>query len=165
MSSVRLGGMTEDEFNQIYGLLTVTNADYIRGRVNVNSASADVLNALFMGLGVDQNTASSAADQLVAYRKQNPGNLSSITWVVDCLGNSSSVLRTLAAHDAITTRTYQFTADIAAVGPYGRGYRRVKFIFDTSDGTPKVIYRQDLSRLGWAIGDKARETWLAKVTQ
>jgi len=159
-------GLTEDEFNQIYSLLTVSTAPYIRGRVNVNTASAEVLSALFMSLNnIDQNTASSAADQLVTYRTQNPGNLGSITWVVDCLGNTSPVLRALATHDYITTRTYQFTADIAAVGPYGRGYRRVKFIFDTSDGTPKVIYRQDLSRLGWALGDKARETWLAKVTQ
>jgi hypothetical protein len=37
----------------------------------------------------------------------------------------------------------------------------VKFIFDTSDGTPKIIYRQDLSRLGWALGENARETWVA----
>jgi len=157
--------MSEDEFNQIYSLLTVTNSSYIRGRVNVNTASSEVLNALFMGLNIDQGTASSAADALVTYRTQNPGNLTSITWVVDCLGNTSPVLRALATHDYITTHTYQFTADIAAVGPFGRGYRRVKFIFDISDGTPKVIYRQDLSRLGWALGDKARETWVAKVTQ
>ena len=36
----------------------------------------------------------------------------------------------------------------------------MKFIFDISDGTPKIIYRQDLSRLGWALGEKARETWV-----
>ena len=61
----------------------------------------------------------------------------------------------------LTTRSFQFTADIAAVGPFGRGYRRVKFIFDTSEGTPIIVYRQDLSRLGWALGDKARQTLLA----
>ena len=47
---------------------------------------------------------------------------------------------------------------------YGRGYRRVKFIFDVSDGTPIILYRQDLSRLGWALGDKARQTLLANNT-
>jgi hypothetical protein len=57
----------------------------------------------------------------------------------------------------ITSRSYQFTADIAAVGSYGRGYRRVKFIFDTIEGTPKIIYRQDLTHLGWALGPMARE--------
>jgi hypothetical protein len=39
----------------------------------------------------------------------------------------------------------------------GRGYRRVKFIFDISDGVPKIIHRQDLSRLGWALGDRVRQ--------
>jgi hypothetical protein len=67
--------------------------------------------------------------------------------------------------DYVTTQSFQFTADIAAVGPFGRGYRRVKFIFDISEGTPKIIYRQDLSRLGWALGEKARTTWVAKETQ
>jgi hypothetical protein len=71
----------------------------------------------------------------------------------------------LAANgDFITTHSYQFTADIAAVGAFGRGYRRVKFIFDVSNGAPIILYRQDLSRLGWALGDKARANLLAKDT-
>jgi hypothetical protein len=67
--------------------------------------------------------------------------------------------------DYITAHSYQFSADIAAVGPYGRGYRRVKFIFDTSNGTPIIIYRRDMSGLGWALGDKVRQTWVANATQ
>jgi len=56
----------------------------------------------------------------------------------------------------ITAHSYQFTADVAAVGHYGRGYRRVKFVFDTSDGTPRIVYRQDLTHLGWALGKQGR---------
>ena len=67
--------------------------------------------------------------------------------------------------DYLTTKSYQFTADIAAVGAFGRGYRRVKFIFDISDGTPKILYRQDLSRLGWALGERRGQTLVAKDTQ
>jgi hypothetical protein len=120
-----------------------------------------------MGLGVDQNTAQGAAQTLITYRQQNPNNLNAISWIVDALGNTSPVVQTLAnaTRDYITTESFQFTADIAAVGPFGRGYRRVKFIFDISEGTPKIIYRQDLSRLGWALGEKARTTWVAKETQ
>ena len=44
-----------------------------RNRVNVNTANADVLTALFMGLNVDESTAESAAQTLVTYRQQNPG--------------------------------------------------------------------------------------------
>ena len=65
----------------------------------------------------------------------------------------------------LTGRGYQFTADIAAVGHNGRGYRRVRFIYDTSQGVPIILYRQDLSHLGWALGKEVRDKWLmAKQT-
>ncbi|HEY4983461.1 MAG TPA: hypothetical protein VIJ24_00195 [Verrucomicrobiae bacterium] len=156
-------GMTSDEIAQIYNNVTTSAATYIRGRINVNTASVEVLNALFLSINIDQNTASGAAEQLVSYREQNPGNLSTVAWVFDSL--NGNIITRLRSADYITTHSYQFTADIAATGPFGRGYRRVKFIFDIGDGTPKIIYRQDLSRLGWALGDAVRETWLAKETQ
>jgi hypothetical protein len=65
----------------------------------------------------------------------------------------------------ITTKSYQFMADVAAVGPFGRGYRRVRFIFDTSEGTPRIIYRRDFTHLGWALGKSVRQAVLAKNTQ
>ena len=95
------------------------------------------------------------------YRQQNPNNLNSVAWVIDALGNSSPAVTALASGDFITTHSYQFTADIAAVGAFGRGYRRVKFIFDVTEGAPKILFRQDLSRLGWALGENARQTLLA----
>jgi type II secretory pathway component PulK len=147
--------------------VTTSTNTYFRGRVNVNTASADVLTALFMGLNpntISEQTASGAAQTLVTYRQQNAGNLNSIGWLIDALGNNSPVITALARGNYVTTKSFQFTADIAAVGPYGRGFRRVKFIFDTSEGSPIILYRQDLSRLGWALGDKARQTLVAKET-
>jgi type II secretory pathway component PulK len=161
----RIRGMSSDDFARIYDDITTGTNAYIRGRVNVNTADADVLTALLMGAGLDQNTASGTAQSLITYRRQNPNNLGSVAWLIDALGNTSNAISALAGGDYVTTRSFQFTADIAAVGPFGRGYRRVKFIFDTSDGAPKIIYRQDLSRLGWALGDKARETLVVKATQ
>jgi type II secretory pathway component PulK len=162
-------GMSSDDFAKIYPYVTTSTAGYIRGRVNINTADSTVLTALFVGvgsnLGVDENAAESAAQTMITYRKQNPQNLNSVAWIIDALGSTSPVIRVLRSGDFITTHSYQFTADIAAVGPYGRGYRRVKFIFDTSDGTAKILYRQDLSRLGWALGDKARQTWVASAKQ
>jgi hypothetical protein len=159
-------GMTADDFAKIYNNVTVSTNDYIYGRVNVNTAGDAVLTALFMGAStnIDQDTATAAAQQLVTYRQQNPNSLASPAWLYSALGQYPTVLAPLAARDRITTKSFQFTADIAAVGPLGRGYRRVKFIFDISDGTPKIIYRQDLSRLGWALGEKARETLVANNT-
>jgi type II secretory pathway component PulK len=160
-------GMGTDDFNKLapnVTTLAATNA-YIRGRLNVNTAGYAVLSALFMGAGVDESTADSAAQTLINYRQQNPDNLNSIAWVIDALGNHSPVVTALARRDYVTTHSYQFTADIAAVGAFGRGYRRVKFVFDVSDGAPKILYRQDLSRLGWALGEKARDALLANNTQ
>ena len=157
-------GMSSSDFGLIANNVTTTTNTYFRGRVNVNTATADVLVAVFMGLNVDEDTADSAAQTLVTYREQNPDNLSSVAWLIDALGNNSPVVKALAKGDYVTTHSYQFTADIAAVGPFGRGYRRVKFIFDLSDGSPKIIYRQDLSRLGWALGEKVRQDLLANNT-
>ena len=158
-------GMSSDDFAKIYDDVTTSTNAYIRGRVNINTADADVLTALLMGAGLDQSTAVGTAQSLITYRQQNPSNLGSVAWLIDALGNTSTAAQALARGDYVTTRSFQFMADIAAVGPFGRGYRRVKFVFDTSDGTPKIIYRQDLSRLGWALGEKVRETLVAKVTQ
>jgi type II secretory pathway component PulK len=158
-------GMSSDNFASICNNITTSTNVYFRRRVNVNTANADVLTAMFMGLNQDEQTAQSAAQTLVSYRQQNPSSLGSVAWIIDALGNTSPVVTALAGGDYVTTHSYQFTADIAAVGAFGRGYRRVKFIFDVSDGTPKILYRQDLSRLGWALGEKARETLVAKDTQ
>jgi type II secretory pathway component PulK len=159
-------GMSEADFAKIYNDVTTSTNTYFRGRINVNTADADVLTALFMGQNVDEQTALAAAQTLITYRTQNAsnGNLNSIGWLIDALGNNSPVITALQRGDYVTTKSFQFTADIAAVGPFGRGYRRVKFIFDTSEGTPIILYRQDLSRLGWALGDKARQTLLANNT-
>ncbi|HUA38696.1 MAG TPA: hypothetical protein VMA35_09930 [Candidatus Sulfopaludibacter sp.] len=154
--------MSSSDFGKIYNNITTSTNAYIYGRLNVNTASVPVLEALFMGLNVDQQTADGAAQTLLTYREQNPSNLGSLAWIVDALGNTSPVIQALERGDYVTTRSFQFTADIAAIGPYGRGYRRVKFIFDTSDGTPKIIYRQDLTRLGWALGEKIREAWVTQ---
>jgi len=160
-------GMSSDDFSRIVNDVTTSTNTYFFNRVNVNTACADVLTAVFMGANanMDESTAESAAQTLVTYRQQNPNNLGSVAWVIDALGNNNPVVTALAQGDWVTTHSYQFAADIAAVGPFGRGYRRVKFIFDVSDGTSKILYRQDLSRLGWALGEKARETLVANNTQ
>jgi len=151
-------GMSSTEFGQIFTNLTLTNSPYIQGRVNVNTASAAVLSCLLNGdIGAGQ--------QLVNYRAANPTSLNSIAWVITALGQSySSDLQALEAGDYITTQSYVFTADVAALGPHGRGFRRVKFVFDTSTGIPQIIYRQDLTHLGWALGSDVRRDWVVART-
>lgn len=158
----RRSKMTADEFSKIANSITTVTNSYIEGRININTATATVLSSL---PGFDVNP--ELAETLVTYRQSNFDKLGSIAWIVEAVGeNSSAVLDALQATDCITTQSYQVSADVAALGPNGRGYRRIRFVFDTSDGTPKIIYRQDLTHLGWALGKEVRDTWLlAKATR
>ncbi len=152
-------GMTSAEFPLIAGAITTSTNQFVEGRVNINTANPNVL-ACIPGL-------SNSVSQLVTYRQGNTANLSSVAWIIDALNLQGTSARQFAQQigDTITTKSYQFMADIAAVGPYGRGYRRVRFIFDTSTGTPTIIYRRDMTHLGWALGKDVRTTLLAKNTQ
>jgi type II secretory pathway component PulK len=152
--------MTFDEFSAIGTNLTVGSGSYIDGRININTAGPAVLACL---PGMD----SSLVQQVISYRRQNPNNLTSVAWIAEAIGSdNAAALQALSSGDYITTESYQYTADIAALGPYGRGYRRVRYIFDLSSGTPQIVYRQDLSHLGWALGKYVRHTWLlAKDTR
>lgn len=137
--------MTADEFALIHtDIATSTNAQV--GLVNVNTASEAVL-ACIPGIGVDY------AASLVTYRAANPTRLNSMAWVTEVLQPDSIA----QCGRYLTDQTYQITADVAAVGANGRGYKRTRFVFDTSDGTPRIIYRRDLTALGWALGDDVRQ--------
>ncbi|HYG22798.1 MAG TPA: hypothetical protein VEH04_08455 [Verrucomicrobiae bacterium] len=150
--------MNADEFAMVYDDLTASTNDFTIGRVNVNTAPVSVL-ACLPGMNYD------TALQLVNFRESTLVDYRTFAWVVDALGSGNSSLQALAQGDYITARTYQVSADIAALGPFGRGYRRVRVVFDTSEGFPKVIYRQDLSRLGWALGREVRQTWVTRNTR
>jgi hypothetical protein len=79
-----------------------------------------------------------------------------VAWLVTAIGTEAA----RQAGPYVTTHSFQVCADIAAVGHFGRGYKRMKYIFDTSDGAPKILYRQDLTHLGWALGKDARNNLL-----
>lgn len=140
-------GMTADEFAQVADALTVSADPYIQGLVNVNTASATVL-ACLPGVGVNN------AQTLVTYRQIHPDQLATVAWVAQVLGNDAAI----QAGPYITAKSYQITADVAAVGHHGRGYRRALFVFDTSGGTPQIIYRRDLNQMTRALG-AARQNW------
>ena len=139
--------MTAEDFAQIEGDLTVTNAAYLEGLINVNTASAVVL-ACVPGIGAE------LAPQLVSARQAKGTGLKGMGWVTEVLTEETGIAQ---AGPHLTSRCYQFTADIAAVGHNGRGYRRTMFVFDTSDGPAQVLYRRDLTRLGWALGALTRQ--------
>lgn len=160
-------GMTTEEFALVAPNLTMGTGTSVQGLINVNTASEVVLGCI---PGIGTNNAASVA----AYRLSNPDKLTSVAWLAEVLDRASA----LEAGRYITAYSYQFTADIAATGHLGRGYRRAQYIFDTSPSTasaststttstttPRVIAYKDLSNLGWALGRTVRERQQQQVAR
>jgi type II secretory pathway component PulK len=143
-------GMPETSFQQVEPyLMNPTNT----GLININTATATAL-ACIPGIG------SNMAPQVLAYRQSNPPQMPSISWLVTALQNNTAALE--AAGPYVTPYSFQYTADVVAVGHNNRGYRRVRFVFDCSSGTPLIVYRQDLTYLGWPLGKKLHDQLLAQ---
>jgi type II secretory pathway component PulK len=135
------GGFTADDAEKV--------VDYVRGPrvvglVNLNTASEPVLGCL---VGTDKAAA------IVSARLSRPDTTRDITWAMEALGDDGIEL--FGAH--FTGSSYQFSADVAAVGRHGRGYRRARAVIDLTGTTPKVIYRRNLAPLGWALGRETRD--------
>lgn len=142
--------MSDAEFAKIHTDLTATAGASSPGLVNVNTASATVLACI---PGIDAATAA----QIVAYRTAHPEALTTFVWLSGVIGDPAF----RRAGPYITDQSYQFSADVAAVGGNGRGYCRERVVFDLSRGTPRIVNRQDLSSAGWALGASVRQTYSA----
>jgi DNA uptake protein ComE-like DNA-binding protein len=143
-------GMSATEFAEVSGSLAMSNGAYSNGLINVNTASETVLEC------VPGITASTAA-QIISTRAGQPEPITNLSWVAPILGPGASA----QAGPYLTAETYQVSADVAAVGRHGRGYRRTLFVIDNSTGTPQIVYRRNLAGLGWALGSEERQS-LAK---
>lgn len=138
--------MTADEYALVHAEFSATDNGQADGLVNVNTASAAVLGCI-PGIGADN------AAMIVAYRQAHPDALTSFAWLVGLVPTPN--LRQAGRY--LTDETYQFTADVAAVGHNGRGYCRERVVIDTTGTTPRIVYRQDLTPFGWALGPAARQ--------
>jgi type II secretory pathway component PulK len=137
-------GMTLEEFAKIEPEI-IASAQAQEGLINVNTASAVVLGCI-PGM-------SNYVSAVVSYRQSSSADkLLTVGWLTEVLDQQSSI----QAGPYVTTHSYQFTADVCAVGHHGRGFQRSKFVFDTSGGNPQIVFRQDLTRLGWPLGQTNR---------
>ena len=140
--------LTPDEWNTVAPYLTMSSGNYQVGLVNACTARAEVLACL-------PGMTPALAQQLVAARPQ-PGTTAygNLQWTVAVLGAQAGTIGRY-----LTARSYQFSVDVAAVGRHGRGYRRTLFVLDTSTnpgGAPQLVYRRNLTSLGWALGSDVR---------
>ena len=143
-------GLQPAEWDKAAPYLTMSNGNYQVGLVNANTASAAVLECL-------PGMTASLAQQMVSARpKQGTTEAGNLQWTVAVLGAQAPAIGRY-----LTARSYQFSVDVAAVGRHGRGYRRTLFVLDFSTdpgGAPQIVYRRNLTNLGWALGPDARKT-------
>jgi type II secretory pathway component PulK len=133
-------GMSINNFKQISDYITTVQGKVLRGLVNINTAPREVLMCL-------PGLTSSDVDAIFATRSSNSPDLDNIAWVAQALPSSKAA----RIGGSITTRSYQYSADIVAVGENGRDFQRFKFVFDMRTTPPSIIYRKDMTYLGWPL--------------
>ena len=109
--------LTDEEFTKLEDKITADGQPVRRGLINVNTAPAEVLD-LLPGLETGDG------QKIVTARG---GEHASMLWLVDALGLEKAI----DAASLLTTRSYQFSADILALSGDGRGFVRYHVVFDT----------------------------------
>jgi len=116
------------------------------GLVNVCTAPKEVLLCL---PGLEESDVTS----LLAKRATSGTDLTTTLWVFEVLARDKAV----GIRSYITAKTYQFSADIVSLAANGRAFRRCRVVIDSRTSPPKVVYRQDLTRLGWPLAPEIIE--------
>ena len=117
----------------------------VSGRININEAPRSVLLTL-------SGLSEADVDKLIAARPQigtfgdDPNRMG---WIADALGADHAGTARLGS--LLTTRSYQYSADILAVSGNGRSFCRARVVIDNQTGTPQIIYRRDVTDRGWPM--------------
>ena len=133
-------GLKAEEFKTIADRLTTSREEMLEGRLNINTAPKRVL--LYLP-DLDE----SDAEAIVSKRRGSDVDLDNIAWVAEALAPEKAV----AIGSYITTRAYQFSADIVALSGNGRAWKRYRAVIDAREDAPRVVAWQDLTHLGWPL--------------
>jgi DNA uptake protein ComE-like DNA-binding protein len=113
------------------------------GQINVATASKEVLLCL---PGLEESDVAALTSKRIA----SGTDLTTTIWVFETLSRDKA----LAIRPYITAKTYQFSADIVSVAASGRAFKRCRVVIDSRTSPPKVVYRQDLTHLGWPLAQE-----------
>jgi hypothetical protein len=132
-------GLKSEEFSQMVDRLTTSDEESFPGLVNVNTAPKAVLLCL-------PELEESDVEALLSRRNSDQG-LDSIAWITEVLDQEKAV----AVGSYITTRSFQYSADILGIAANGRAYKRYKAVFDMSRQTPRIVYWKSMTHFGWPL--------------
>jgi type II secretory pathway component PulK len=138
---VNVQGMDEANFAICADELTSSDSDWIPGRINVNTASKEVLAGL-PGLTADEVTA------IMSARANSAQDLTSPAWLLRVLQKQ----KVAGIFDFVTTRSWQFTIHAAvALDDHPSVIKRVEVVVDRGYIPAKILWRRDLTPLGFPI--------------
>ena len=112
----------------------------------MNTAPKEVLSCL---PGLDGGD----ADALIALRSSSGADLDQHRLGAGALTQAKAI----GISNFITTKTKRFSADIVAASGDGRGFKRLRCVFDMTGTVPKMLYSKDLTHLGWPLDPQILE--------
>ena len=159
------GGMTPQELRQVYDSLSASvvaaapttapaggggaaaRASVVRGRLNLNTAPREAIACL---TGLEQQD----VENLVGARQGEGTATSSLAWVYEALGPEKAA----QVGSRLTNKSYQYSADIVAVTANGKSFKRVRIVVDGRQTPARIVYRKDVTDLGWPLDEAIRQT-------
>lgn len=138
-----IAGVGEEELPAVLDLLSSTNATELFGLINVNTASATVLQTV---QGIDE----SLADAIVSARSSvSEEGRRTTAWLFTESLVEADEFKEIAPF--LTARGFQYHFRVVGYGAVSGQHRILEVIIDTANGTPKTIYLRDVTRLGLAF--------------
>jgi type II secretory pathway component PulK len=147
-------GMSASEFGQMFTQLRTTNRGGSPGvgLVNINTAPAQVLGCLPGLTSTDGQTLAGARG--TGSSSSSSSGSTDVSWFFNALQpNNKAAL----VADSITTQSSFYSADIVAVSGDGRAFKRARIVVDARTTPAKVVYRKDLTNLGWPLPPTVRD--------
>lgn len=139
------GQMSPEEVRQVYDSLHANRGRTATGRINLNTAPKEVLTAM-------PGMEASDVEKLLSARLGETG--SSLAWVYEAVGPEKAA----AIGSTLTSKSYQYSADIVAISSNGKSFKRIRIVADARRTPARIIYRKDLTDLGWPLDEGIRYT-------
>jgi DNA uptake protein ComE-like DNA-binding protein len=148
--------MTMEEFTKLYphldaapasgGPTSAPAAPANVAKINVNTAPREVLLCL---TGMED----AAATTIISHRQATTEDPSNIAWLADSVITRANARR---LGSQVTGKSLVYSADIVALSPDGRAFRRSRIVVSGATTPSKIIYRRDLTSSGWPLPPEIR---------
>ena len=133
-------GVTVEDLFNLMDTFTADTREFRPGRVNINSAPANILVQI---PGIDENLATT----IITTRNSIPlEKQSSLAWLLET--DIMNIEQFKEVEPFLTARSFQFHIQVIGYGlPSGR-FRTIEAVVDLIGTAPKIIYLRDLTKLG-----------------